>query len=99
MEETNKMICADEVISINNEADTILINHPTYQASELLDRLGKHIDHHKKEKWIDKGVPCKMLSPNQNWQKGKIKICLQFIPDKPESPLDDVRQELDLDNV
>ena len=34
-----------------------------------------------------------MLSPNQNWQKGKIKICLQFIPDRPESVLDDIRKE------
>ena len=32
-----------------------------------------------------------MLSPNQNWQTGKIKICLQFILDKPESVLDDPR--------
>ena len=53
----------------------------------------KIIDHHKKEKWIDEGVPCKMLSPNQNWQSGKIKICLQFIPEQPESVLDDIRQE------
>ena len=34
-----------------------------------------------------------MLSPNQNWQRGKIKICLQFIPEQPESVLDDIRQE------
>ena len=102
MEETNKMICADEVISIENGEDQLLINHPTYQAIEFLKQLGIEIDArnpHRQEKWIDKGVPCKMLSPNQNWQKGKIKICLQFIPDQPESVLDDVRPELDLDNV
>ena len=34
-----------------------------------------------------------MLSPNQNWQKGKIKICLQFIADRPKSVLDDIREE------
>ena len=98
MEETNKMIRADEVVSIEKQEDQLLIKHPTYQAIEFLNELGNHIAGHKKEKWIDKGVPCKMLSPNQNWQKGKIKICLQFIPDQPESVLDDVRQELDLDN-
>ncbi|GAB4532647.1 MAG: hypothetical protein Tsb0014_17280 [Pleurocapsa sp.] len=93
MEENNKIIGADEVISINEKEDNVLISHHTYQASEFLNQLGKHIDRHKKEKWINEGVPCKMLSPNQNWQKGKIKICLQFIPDRPDSILDDIRQE------
>lgn len=99
MEEANQIIFNDEVITIKDKEDNVLIAHHTYQASEFLNRLGKHIDRHKKEKWIDKGVPCKMLSPNQNWQPGKIKICLQFIPDRPESVLDDVRQELDRDNL
>ncbi len=91
MEEANKIISGDEVISINNPEDNVLLGHHTYKAEEFLSRLGRHIDKHKKEKWINKGVPCKMLSPNQQWQKGKIKICLQFIPDKPESILDDIR--------
>lgn len=98
MEENNKIIGNDDVITITEKNDNVLISHHTYQANEFLNRLGEHIDRHKKEKWIDKGVPCKMLSPNQNWQTGKIKICLQFIPDIPESPLDDVRQELERDN-
>lgn len=91
MEEANKFISGDEVISIENIDDNVLLGHHTYKAEEFLSRLGKHIDKHKKDKWIDKGVPCKMLSPNQQWQKGKIKICLEFIPDKPKSILDDIR--------
>ena len=90
MEEASKFINGDEVISIDNKDDNVLIAHHTYKAEEFLNRLGKHIDRNKKEKWIEKGVDCKMLSPNQNWQKGKIKICLQFIPDRPESVLDDI---------
>ena len=93
MEEANKFINSDEVISIDNKEDNVLLGHHTYKAEEFLNRLGKHIDRHKKEKWIDEGVPCKMLSPNQNWQSGKIKICLQFTPEQPESVLDDIRQE------
>ena len=93
MEETNKLISGDEVISIENKDDNVLIAHHTYKAEEFLNRLGKHIDRNKKEKWIEQGVDCKMLSPNQNWQKGKIKICLQFIPERPESVLDDIRKE------
>ena len=93
MEETNKFIHSDEVISIENKEDNVLLGHHIYKAEEFLHRLGKHIDRNKKERWIEKGVPCKLLSPNQNWQKGKIKICLQFIPEQPESVLDDIRQE------
>ena len=92
MAENNKYINGDEVISIDDKDDNVLIHHHTYKAEEFLNRLGKHIDSNKKEKWIHKGVPCKMLAPNQQWQKGKIKICLEFIPDRPESVLDDIRQ-------
>lgn len=67
MEEANKFVNGNEVISITNKEDNVLINHHTYKAEEFLNRLGEHIDRHKKEKWIDQGVPCKMLSPNQNW--------------------------------
>ena len=93
MENIERMINSDEVISIDNRDDNVLLGHYTYQAEEFLHRLGDHIDHHKKERWIEKGVPCKLLAPNQNWQKGRIKICLQFIPEQPESVLDDIRQE------
>jgi len=93
MEETNKFINGDEVISIENKDDNVLIGHHTYKAKDFLNRVGEHINHHKREMWIEKGVDCTMLSPNQSWQKGKIKICLQFIPDRPESVLDDIREE------
>lgn len=93
MNEVNKFINSEEVISLNNRDDNVLLGHHTYKAEEFLQRLGEHIDCHKIDKWIDKGVPCKMLSPNQQWQKGKIKICLEFIPDKSESILDDIRSD------
>ena len=91
MEKVNKSLNGEEVISIDDQKDSVLISHSTYTIQEFLDKLGDNIGRNKKEKWLDEGVPCKMLSPNQQWQKGKIKICLEFIPDKPESILDDIR--------
>lgn len=50
--------------------------------------------------WFREGEECEILrASSSGWQKGKIKIkvTLEFIPDEPEeinSPLDDVRQEL-----
>ncbi len=51
--------------------------------------------------WFNDGEKCEILKAgSQGWQKGKIKIniTLEFIPDEPESiesPLDDVRQEIE----
>jgi KGK domain len=58
-------------------------------------------------KSAENGINCSLLQPNsKGWQKGKLKICLEFIPDdEPEipvaqedraelaqSPLDEIRQ-------
>lgn len=54
--------------------------------------------------WFYEGQECEILrAGSQGWQKGKIKInvTLEFIPDESEaieSPLDDVRQEIDKSN-
>ena len=44
--------------------------------------------------WINNGVDCQILKPSKNWQKGKLrmKVSLEFCPDEPESPLDDLRR-------
>ena len=54
----------------------------------------KKIDHHKMERWCIKGVPCEILTPNQGWKKGKVKITLEFCPDEVESPLEGIRQDM-----
>ena len=92
MEETNKFINGEEVISINNKDDNILISHHTYKAGDFLQELAQNINYSKGNKWLFEGIDCEIMSPNQNWQKGKIKICVQFIPDRPESVLDDIRE-------
>ncbi len=64
MENVEKIINSDEVISINDKENNVLINHHTYKAykaEEFLSRLGEHIDRNKKEKWIDKCGTSKIL--------------------------------------
>jgi hypothetical protein len=61
----------------------------------------------KPELWLDEGEECEILKANSlGWQKGKIKLkvnfTLEFIPDEPEvesSPLDDVRQQINKNNI
>ncbi|AFZ33748.1 KGK family protein [Stanieria cyanosphaera PCC 7437] len=94
MEEQKQVIDQDEVLSVNRD-DNILIAHHTYKVEEFLQELGKRIDKNKMEKWCVDGVPCQLLTPNQGWKKGKVKIVLQFSPDETESPLDPIRKEME----
>lgn len=93
MENHKITLNGDEVLSVNHD-DNILMGHNTYKVEELLHAIGNRIDHHKKDKWCIKGVTCQILTPNQSWQKGKVKISLEFIPDQVESPLDRLRKEM-----
>lgn len=60
----------------------------------------------KAQLWFQDGEPCEILKAGASgWQKGtlklKINLSLEFIPDEPEietSPLDDVRQEIELNS-
>lgn len=93
MNNPNRILDGKEVLSVERQ-DNILIHHNTYKVKELIDAIGNKIDHHKRERWCIEGVPCEVLSPNQSWRKGKVKISLEFIPDEVESPLDSVREEI-----
>lgn len=55
---------------------------------------------HDYANWFTNGIDCEILRVGgKSWEKGllKINISIEFIPDevaKPESPLDNVRQEI-----
>ncbi|MFB2839758.1 KGK domain-containing protein [Floridanema evergladense] len=70
----------------------------TFTAEELLQTL-KEIFNPREEEigFFENGVTCKVLKPGKNWQKGKIRITLEFCPDEPKqptSPLDDIRKQM-----
>jgi len=53
--------------------------------------------------WAEDGVECEVIgSKIGGWKKGRVRVCLEFIPDEPEpkpveepeSPLDDLRQQV-----
>lgn len=49
------------------------------------------------QQWINgDGVECELLREGGRWQKGRVRLRLEFIPDNPESPLDDLRSNLNL---
>lgn len=53
--------------------------------------------------WFENGVECKILQAGSNgWKSGRIKVnvTVEFIPDEPvkvDSPLDEIRREMQQD--
>ena len=101
MSENSELLQGDEVISVSPD-ERVLIDHHTFLSDELIGKLSQSvhgINGKLLKKWCFDGVSCKLLTPKRGWRKGKIKISLEFIPDEsemsePESPLDDIRREM-----
>ena len=104
LESNNKIILLnpDDIISGSSQHDVILIKNNTFKVQEIMNKLTHTVkDAHWSDvnKWSVEGVECEVLIPNKTWQKGKVKFCIEFIPDEPEineieSPLDDIRQSI-----
>lgn len=68
----------------------ILMSNPTFRVSEFLDTLAQLISEQEEEwtdeseGWFNDGLPCEALRlGNQGWQRGKVRIRLEFCPDPP----------------
>lgn len=96
MSEQKIVLSKDDVVSLNNHEDKTWISHHTFKTEEFLNNLSHKVDgnREKQKRWTNEGIECSILTPNQGWQKGKIRLCVEFIPDNPESALDEFRQNL-----
>ena len=93
--EKRQFVNPTDVISVNGN-ETIAISHKTFRVAEFLQKIFENFagNNEKGKKWCFDGVDCELLTPGQPWRKGKIKITLEFIPEEPESPLDEIRREI-----
>ncbi|MCT7963452.1 hypothetical protein NG791_22505 [Laspinema sp. D1] len=109
---------SDEVVSVD-EPWKIVINNSTFKPRELIealltllknsDEVFKRGNGEGKMQWGREGIPVQVLRYGANgWQRGKIRISLEFCPDvpkvqktstpnqpetsEPESPLDEIRR-------
>lgn len=101
MAETNTMnrpqiLDSEDVISVaDSDKIVAIINHKTFTVQELLGAFfSKWLNNDVGKKWLFEGTECQYLAPGKLWKKGKIKISLEFIPDEAESPLDEIRREM-----
>lgn len=90
----------DEVISID-ESDQLFISHTTFKVGELVDAIQTKIigQYGKNPAWMNEGVEAEILKFGaKGWQKGKLKIALEFYPDSPQSDDESNESESDPSN-
>ena len=85
-----------DVVSIDPKNFDNLDVSNTFKVVQLLEVIKEYIGSHTQEAHLfDKGVDAEVLRLGaKDWQKGKVRITLEFCPDEPESPLEDIRQRL-----
>ncbi|MEH2233595.1 MAG: KGK domain-containing protein [Nostoc sp.] len=110
---SDQIILSDEdVVSMAQDAN--LTDASTSTGEELIERLkylvhrSSNLQQDKASGWFEDGANCKvLLAQGGGWQKGKIRIIFEFVPDKPTptkplistnlaSPLDDLRSHLEV---
>lgn len=89
---------ADDLLNLVNKNDTTACwPYPIVKLSSISEILHKYLLSalNSREIFLNKGIPCELLKlGSSKWRKGrlKVKLVLEFYPDEPESPLDDIRQ-------
>jgi hypothetical protein len=79
-----------EVVSIQHEAQ-VLSGHRTFRTGELNDTIKSYVANaiagwsEEQNDWFtDRGIDCEALRfGSKGWQKGRIRVCLEFCPDEP----------------
>jgi hypothetical protein len=99
----------NDVINLENDAENFFVGIPMFKLGDLLQNIKLKLlqvsqnDWQNnnwvigKKQWLCEGKNCEILHLGlSSWKKGKIKInvTVEFYPDEPESPLDDIRQEI-----
>lgn len=86
----------NDVLSVDNRNGWVVLTDTTFKVGAFVAKMKSQVQGDQKptKELFDRGVSCEVLRPGANWQKGKVRIRLEFCPDEPESPLDDIRQTI-----
>jgi hypothetical protein len=116
MEDKYESLEKEEIVSIKEPLEKLFLPHTTFKVSELINTLGDKClsADSPAQKWFRDAVECEILTPGKNWRTGRVRLSLEFLPDKleieetpannetknkePESPLDDLRQMMNQEN-
>lgn len=86
----------DEVLFVS--VGRVLMANPTFKVGEFLDALAQAISDREEdwieenEGWFSDGLECEALRfSSQGWQRGRVRIRLEFAPDSPRASLPERR--------
>lgn len=107
---SQRLVVVEKVVKLNG--DDVVFMHPsnspiedipTFKVKDAIDEMVGKLQLHSLS-WTETGMECEAIGSNSGgWKKGKVRLCLEFIPDEPdpepepkapESPLDDLRQQV-----
>jgi hypothetical protein len=65
-----------------------MLSTPTFKVEQLKERFRSYKNHlHPAiEEWVGEGIRCEILRSGKGWQKGKVRLQVQFIPNEPDEP-------------
>lgn len=80
-----------EVVSVNLETLENLEVANTFKVNQLLAAIREMLGLNTQESSLfDQGVACEVLRFRANdWQKGRVRLTLEFSPDEADCPIDD----------
>lgn len=82
LQQTSIEVGKDDVFWMGDKS---LLGTPTFLLRQLTQWFRDRVSASQLEQWFGDGVECELLSPRGGgWQKGKVRICFEFIPDQPE---------------
>jgi hypothetical protein len=72
----------DDVLSMNANENPVYT--PTIKVSQVLQKIRSSIGSSINE-WTETGAECEVLrASTAGWRKGKVRLCIEFVPDEPE---------------
>ena len=93
-----RVLNSDEVLFVS--AGRVLMNNPTFKVGEFLDALAQLVSEREAdwsdddEGWFGEGLDCEALRfGNQGWQRGRVRIRLEFCPARPPKLLNEGRRD------
>ncbi|WP_373530677.1 KGK domain-containing protein [Nostoc sp.] len=97
MEDIFERLNHDEVVSIEPDTFDKLNIAKTFKVRDLITAIKEYIGTEETDEvnLYTQGLNCEVLQfSTQGWKKGKVRLALEFCPDEPESPLDEIYQQL-----
>jgi hypothetical protein len=78
-----------------NDDDVVHMEHGQSMLNASTFKVGQFKHHFRNyknalgpaiESWVSEGINCEILRPGEGWQKGKVRLQVQFIPDELDEP-------------